>query len=536
MSGLWYGQSTLFCQSPKMAFSKLVSFLFLAFIVSSACKSTQSPIKSSSAEISNGKAISTFLSSNSRVIPPGLMCFNVNSVRVKSWKDPNFISAVKLLSPKVLRIPGGEVANYWDWKRGGIIQNDDNLPDGLPSFLSSLGSQVSSNKLEDFKFGFEKIGTTPLFVLNMLSSSLDSQLNMLKQAEELGMPVREIELGNEFYFGTKNNKAIFSNPEDYAEAASQWANQIRKEFPNSKIGVVGVENYGLETYKKMRPRRRTWNSLIFPSTLSHADAVTFHIYTKHGLEKDVQSSDKTYPSFDDKDVPLILGEPFRYWEGLKKDDEFSVVPIDKEIWITEYNLFEKNAKKSNQSPKVIGSWTHGLYTLAMSLMFLEDSRIGKICNHVLVGSSQFSAIYADTNSFINPIDPSPPSIPNSLSATGSSLKLLGKALNGATAAQQLQFSGGLILEGNRQFQYPALYGWVFMDENSQKRAVVMNLSNSFQSVDFSMIFSHNAEFEQISAPPRTLIFNPDKLTQRTGLISDDSFVLSPYSVTFLSDS
>ena len=510
------------------ALLKVASFPLVAFF---AIGCTSVILRSSSAEIqANVIPISASVSEKHRHISSDFMCFNVNSVRVKSWHNLDFIGAVRQLSPGVLRIPGGEVANYWDWQRGGLIVDPDGLPDGFPFFLKNKERRYTSSQLEDFRLGLYQTNTKPLFVLNMLSSNLDSQLEKLRQAERLGMPIEEVELGNEFYFGKKNNKAVFPTPSSYAEAASMWAQEIKDEFPNAKVSVVGVENYGLDPLKRQRPRRRDWNQDVLPQTLRSADAVTFHLYPGTGLESEWENS-RNYPYFDTQDVPLILGEVFRYWHGLQRSGEFQFVPENKEIWITEYNLFEKQSGET--PPRVLGTWTHGLYTLAMSLLFLEDPRVSKICNHVLVGSSQFAAIYSDTDSFVNPANPSVKSKPNGLSATGHALQFLGKALKDSSGASPLDFSGLPYQKGKQGFEYPALYGWSFDQISSQKRVIIMNMSQSVETIDITKLFEGHVKLEQISGSPRTLLDSEGQLIQDSAFVTD-ALTLPPYSVSLLS--
>lgn len=514
-------------QSRSESFLKLATLLIPLLSLLTTCDS--SSVDDIPAADTSADQIQARLSEEDRVIPAGLMCFNVNSVRVKSWQNPDLAAAIKRLSPQELRIPGGEVANYWDWKRGGLVTDLRTLPGGYPAFLRAKERQYVAGKLENIKVGLQRTQTAPIFVLNMLSSTLESQLDMLNRAEALGIPVRAIELGNEFYFGTPNHRAVFPSPKAYARIASEWIVQLKLAFPDADISVVGVDNQGLEGYKKFKSRRRNWNRLVLPATLETGDAATFHIYTNNGLDKLGDTSDQSFPFFEVEDVAVVLGEPFRYWDSLKKGDEFRAVPEDKAIWITEYNLLEKIQGDRDRPPRVIGSWTHGLYALAMSLLFLEDPRISKICNHVLVGSSQFAAIYADETSFINPTAPTR-SEPNGLSATGHSLQFLGKALNGATSAQKIIFEAVPYITGNAQFQYPALYGWLFQADSGQKRAILMNLSNSPHEVDVSQIFQQGIRFEQVHAPPRTLVYDDRQLSSQTGS-ADTLLALPPLSIT-----
>ncbi|WP_299403276.1 hypothetical protein [Acaryochloris sp. IP29b_bin.148] len=486
---------------------------------------------SSKAQISN-QFITASLSSEKRSIPPGLMCFNVNAIRVKQWDSVQFTDATKSLSPSVLRLPGGQGANYWDWQRGGLSQSFQGLPDGVPFFLKGARDRrYTAGSLENFYTFSKATDTTPLFVLNMLSSTLESQVSMLKQAESLGLPIEKIELGNEFYFGTRNNRAVFPSPVDYAKTSIQWIAKIKSEFPKARISVMGVSDSGRIRHR-LEKRRLNWNRMVFPIVLDNADAVTLHVYPDHGLTPARTSASYDYPFFDEQDTPTILGEPFRHWNIIKKTDGFSTLPSDKKIWITEYNMHERLRQRKVRQTRVTGSWAHGLFNLVLGLLFLEDPRVEKICNHMLVGNSQFSAIYDGNKSFFNPSKPSIPTIPFDLSATGVALQPWGEILKKSNEARQVKFTNVPMLIGKQQFQYPALYGWSFANQQKKQEAVVVNLSKQPLEVDLSSIFPSGITYKQIEGHPRTLVTKTTSLQEVEGYASQ-LLSFPPYSVSHL---
>lgn len=512
-------------------FKKFIKILPAIFAVFTACHFNPISPKQSQINSSNSSHIPVSLATKSRAISPDFFCFNVNAVRVHSWSNQKFAKAVKSIAPQVLRIPGGEGSNYWDWRRGGLRQDLTGLPEGLPFFLRYGDRNYTAGKLEDFALGFQATETKPLFVLNLLSSTLESQLNMLTEAQSIGIPIQDIELGNEFYFATQNHRAVFPNPQDYAKTAHQWATKIKQLFPKAQISVVGVTDQG----NGLGARRRNWNRLVLPIALKNADAATFHIYPEHGLGTNIESSLQQYPFFEERDVPIILGEPFRNWATIKTADGFRKVPKDKKIWITEYNLLEKIFNQTqDRKPKVMGSWSHGLYTLALSLLFLEEPRVEKICNHMLVGNSMFAAIYANDRSFINPSNPETTTMQFGLSATGTTLRLLGQVIDNSDTAVKLKFSGMPLLSGQKKFQYPSLYGWGFSKAETHQKAIVMNSSHSSLQIDLKAVPLSSQSFTQISGNPRKLVTDSTVLDYKVGYLSTSKLISLPaYSVTFL---
>ena len=460
----------------------------------------------------------------SRNLLPDFMCYNVNSVRVVDWQDENFVSATYKLSPSRLRIPGGDVGNYWDWQRGGLIENIASLPAGLPFFLRFKARQYTASKLTDFQAGLAATNTQPIFVLNMLTDNLESQLAMLKQARDLGMEVKYVELGNELYFNIPNYKKTFPNPRAYGLAAKKWAVAVKQEFPEAQIAVVGVV-----PAPNKPPRLQNWNKVMRGTVLPSADAITLHTYYDHGLDSRIDKSGK-YPYFKSEEVSTILGEPFRNWQKLQQDSNYQAIPENKKIWITEYNLFEDifQAGKEKPIPRVAGSWTHGLYNLVTSLLFLEESRIESVCNHSLIEGSIFGAILDSGDSFVNPADPQMKTVPMSLSATGSALSLLGKATKDMTKATAIEFKNVQKLTGKDNVEYPAIYGWQFSNDRHQQ-AVVINLSAQAVEIDTNNLAT-SFSYEQIFADPLTLVNTPQALSKTRGE-GNNILRLAPYSVT-----
>ncbi len=511
-------------------FINLLVLIFILLLGTTSCTDNKknnlslAQKKQFSTQSNNSQEISiATLSPSIRSLSPNYVCSNVNSLRVESWHDQKFWNSVDKLNLRTIRIPGGAESNYWNWQRGGLIEDTSNLPEGLPHFVSNKDRQYTASKLQDFSAEFKTNGLTPVFALNMLTSDLKSQLKMLQTARDLGLPVKYVELGNEFYFGIKNYRKIFPRPEDYANTANQWISAIKKEFPEAKIAVIGVGSRG----KNRWSRRDKWNEKIIATTLPLADAITIHDYSINGLANRKISTEK-YPYFLKEDVPLILGEPFKSW--YKTSNTIKYFPNNKKIWVTEYNLMEKvKTTQEEKRQRVVGSWIHGMYALSMGLLFLEDPRIDMACNHMLIGSSQFSTILKSKTSFNNPADKNAVTQPLTLSATGSALKMLGDATKGMTNAQKINFANKFTLIGKDEFSYPALYGWMFTNQKKQN-SLILNLSPRQIEVAISSLFPEEINYKILSGSPRDLITRPGILQQKTGK-TEQNIILPPYSVT-----
>jgi hypothetical protein len=499
----------------------------------------RSPSKKSPATVVEAKV---WTSTAAQPISAELMCFAVNSIETPSWHSTRFIEATKQLKAKVLRIPGGEVANYWDWERGGIIEDGspsiDGLPDGLPEYMRYDARAYTGSKIADYSAGLKATNTRALFVLNMLTSDLGAQIDMLSAAARSGIEIKYIELGNEYYFGIPNYTDKFPTPESYGETAKVWIGYLRDIFPDIKISVFGVA-----ASSHSSPREVQWNQALLNTALPVADAIALHIYAEPGLDPNGFST-QGYPAFDEHDFSTILGEPFRHWSEMRKFASFEVIPADKEIWITEYNLIEDifgNNYNSGRRPRVMGSWGHGLYALSMNLMFLEEPRVTMTCNHDLAEDFKFGAILPHENSFHVSDAQTFPVAPMTLSATGQALQLLGEVAEGMTQILALNFANAPQMTGKEGYTYPALYGWQF--ESSPKNAkaqegpsavgaIVINLSSHIVQLDLADVAFKGADYRQISADPRTLVTHASSLKLQQG-VAARAVTLPPHSVTKL---
>ena len=409
----------------------------------------------------------------------------------------------------------------------------EDFRDGKADFFYSFNSkdaQYDSSKLADLLQGLTLTNTEPVFVLNLSTSDLPSQLEMLRTARHIGLPIKYIELGNELYIDVADNKDVFPQPQDYAAETVKWIDAIRQEFPTAKIAVVGV------TPTSRKPRRlKKWNSSLLSEALPKADAIVLHIYGSHGLGND-KSKIQTYPFFDSEDAKTILGQPFAKWKKVQNTPQFELLPQDKKIWITEYNLFENifYAKNKGKKPKVMGSWAHGLYAATMSLLFLEEPRVEFICNHQLISNFYFASILPHASSFKDPVSQSSIAKPYSFSAAGSALSLYANAIDGMTQASPIYFDRNSIAKGKNEFEYPTLYGWMF-SHKLQKNSLIVNLSDRPQKVDLSPLFKQKPSYETIFGSPRDLVTNPEVLEKRTGTI-EKTFIFPAYSVTKISSS
>ena len=334
-------------------------------------------------------------------IAPDALGYNGNLLRGGSWNDPQLVEAFGSLEPGTIRYPAGTLANYWDWRRGGIDTATPDLPHGWER------TNAKPYGIKELKTVYGATGAKPIFVLNMLTSTLEEQMALLRAAKEAELPVDYVELGNEYYLSSKAYVAKYPTAPDYAREANRWTAAIKAEFPDTKVSAVGAAVRASDD-----KRRKTWNGLVIP-LLKGQDAISLHVYQGNGLgntdklmeAKGLVEDDTPKPRGmwgskpsqqaqwqvlgTDEGLRNMLSMPF---SRVKEMTELDLLPPGMSAWITEYNLFDRTGP-------VRGTWAHGLISAGLTLNMLGDERVGLLCFHDLYGSPQFAAIFSANAGF-----------------------------------------------------------------------------------------------------------------------------------------
>ena len=100
--------------------------------------------------------------------------FNGNNVRGPNWSTPELMTGIKSLPFNVIRYPGGNVANWWDWRSGWFIE-DAKLP------VQYQKIPKAPITLRDLKQLIDQTNSEVVFVLNLVSDNLKSQQQMLRE-------------------------------------------------------------------------------------------------------------------------------------------------------------------------------------------------------------------------------------------------------------------------------------------------------------------------------------------------------------------
>lgn len=422
-----------------------------------------------------------------RQVTPYFLGYNNVPVHSPPWDNPAVVKAATQMKPGTLRYPGGTVANYWDWQSGWF------LPKALSGFLSA---PRSTYRLQELQIAVQATGAKPIYVLNMLTSDLATQLQMLRTAKSMGLPVQFVELGNEFYLSTPNDYVTkFPSGSDYGKMATDWIRAIRAEFANVSIAVVGgVPSGGGDA------RKANWNQDVFQN-LQGANAVTFHPYV--GIQAGMVT-----PNAGQESVVRLAEAASTRWQDF--EGELQSLPADMKVWITEYNF-------TGSTDSLFHTWIHGVLVANMSLSFLEEERTELVCYYDMLGNLGYEAIFSDWRG-----GSSSSLAPYALTAAGYALRLLGETIRGMTSAKKISFSSQTVSSDS-------LRGWIFTDGTHQQ-AIVVNSSGENLSWAPGSAFSQNAHYQQLTSDPFKVITGQDSPTTNSGVVGSH-LTLPSYSIT-----
>lgn len=451
------------------------------------------------------------LSSFSRDVP--LLGYNLNSLTKPSWNNLTFVTNSKTLGVEILRYPGGTVSQYFDWQTGKVVPNELWQNGALFNFEYLSSVAAVPHQMDDLAQGLKLLDSKPIFVLNMLSKNLQSQLDMLHNANQLGIPIEYIELGNELYFEKQDFVNQYATPADYAnDVKNNWIPALRSAFPDAQIIITGGYNGEVNLNNQSNPDRiKRWNDALLKANIQ-ADGITYHYYFPPNTT-----------TLSDPETDEVLAAPFKHWPVLKSNTIESTPHLP--VYITEYNMNDGNA----QNFAIATSWSHALYTATCFSLMLESTAIKMLLNHQITGNPSYASLssytlYGDT-------------IENSITPEGAAMGLLHNLAIGKNEATKLQFSHNPMINpgGNASgVSYPSLLGWYFSNEQIHE-GYVLNLSNQSFELDLNDVFTQEVQYQQITQN------NPAKKGQKmedlsiSKSISFGKIILPPHSLTSFSD-
>ena len=425
---------------------------------------------------------------------------------VPAWNDPKLLRAIKKVGIQTVRFPGGDVGNYWDWKRGTVYP------------LGKAGkTQDTLNALADLT---RETGTYPIYNLNVMtldnavihraniSQAVANQLHMLEAARGMNLPVEDLELGNEFYWNSPGYTQAFPTASDYASAMNEWTASLKRELPNAKVASMASISYSSEA------RTEGWNSAVI-GKIRGVDAVTLHRYDSiiDGGIRDGKSPD------------AVLSNVFNDWTKIVSDE---VNPIERarlRVWVTEFG----GLKDCTSNAHLSGTWLEALYQAQMAIQFLSTASIDQVELYNVTGTTG-SLMFKNSSSYWNKCtneDITFQATGGDLTATGQAYAVFGAALKQAKSVYPVAFPEMPTVHPKSASPYPSVTGVAFTGKVNQW--ILINLSSNPLTLRYPGMGS--GTIESLYAPSlTTMVTSEHVLAHITHTFDGRSFVLPPFSV------
>lgn len=395
-------------------------------------------------------------------VPERFFGFNaasiVSPVNVERMLDPQLWKELRQFPVPLIRVPSGTAAQWIDWRTGRFV-------DAPGSPFADVATGRRGITMEDWAALIDATGAEPVWDLNVLNSSLADQIEMLGEAQRLGMPVRFIELGNELWDVRGPYIDRFPTGTAYGEEMNRWIPTIREHFPQARIAISGADRADATFMRILGDRYAEWNAGVL-SVIRDIDAIVVHQYW--GLSGDAAPG---------SDVDQTLTAGLDHWSAMRRltldqltfgrtttdrttadttaTDRTALGshgPDDIEVWITEWN---QAAHFAPPGPQI---WAQALSVVAVGMEHALDPRVTMSLVHNIVDGTG------------NPHDIGPstvyPSFTNGENGTdrfgrtalGTALPLLFAAADGNTAAQRL---AAVARRGTSAIDGSTLHGIVF---------------------------------------------------------------------------
>lgn len=335
-----------------------------------------------------------------------LMGYNAHMSDAPKWQNENFNEQLSNLEPNTLRYPGGSNSFYWNWRKGWTLSYSELLPILIKSkflvdgkvikdvnefktltkankFKNPFWRQINRynakvpryDKISDFAYAIKSQNAKAVFTLNLITSNVENEIEMLKEAQKNGINIEFVELGNEINSENLITKHFYPDAKTYSDTCINWATKIFKEFPNVKIGVVGGNK---------NRRLAQWNQILveaiennfyesknqFYFILHYYPHLKNPIYNYSDINQYQQLM--AFPKMD-------LSQRLKWWQWDATKNY--------ETWVTEYNLIEPKPYKINNK------WIHALFVSNL-ISELIDQSDPKMLHYHSIGSNKFPVFAA----------------------------------------------------------------------------------------------------------------------------------------------
>ena len=497
-----------------------------------------------------------------RTLGPDFSGFSTDG-SAQDYADQRFLPAVRGLQPESLRgFPAGTGSNYFNWETGRFFMTAKDF-----SYISP-DKPEPADALSLFANAVKGTGTTPVFTLNIMTYcpadpsdprstsqaaascspqeacgpdpaayteqctntdprwGLPFELRLLHTAQQLGLPIKYVELGNELY-GTGDPAYYFPTAQDYVRKANVWTAAIKQQFPDVQVGVVGFAGTACRAHRTLKPGQVTrmsgWNAAV-QQQLTGANAMIFHTYYDSEIESPGSVKDSG-------DLATMLSSAAQSCLAAFEKQILDPLPAGLSAWVTEWNLTPTEGVLEH------GSWAQGLTEAVYATGLARLPKVALMENETLINTQVYGALFSGVSShYAQKTQRKTVAVPDAQgvnvepfarSGGGFALGAFNRSLHGATSTTQITFADAPTVSGT---QTPGLIGQTFT-VSGKRNLFFVNLSGDDVGLDLHTLAGHYS-MDQYSTTPATFIVSEDSVTHHGGTVTG-KVLLPAYSVTSL---
>lgn len=450
--------------------------------------------------------------------------YNLEAPLRPSWQNTSFRDSVKRLNPKLIRYPGGSVSQYWNWQKGLPIADTAwvNYGGSLMNFDSLATVSMAPYTIDELRQVLISVQANAVFVLNVLTGNITDQMNMLRHADALGIPIGYIELGDAMYREEIDFVQRFPNAGAYAREMTLWCDSIKSAFPSARVGInMTLDSDTLLNGHPNSQRSKTWNDSIH-ALYPYRDAATLQLAIPH---LDTSAT---------PDASVVLASAVVGWHD-KVYHTISQIDTSFDIWITSMHVDEYPT-----TSHIGGTWLHGLFSGAMYLQLASHPEVSMVLYHQITGDASTACL----SSFTTFGD----TLSNNLTATGNVMRLLQGLESMVSYHDTVSMHRNHKITSTQGIEYPGLLVQFYSDKqiapyytfNMDYRGVFMNLSSDTLKLNLTMdVACPNMIHQLIEGISSEFLLNRDQISD--SLIYSDRiegelgipYYLNPYSVHVL---
>ncbi len=434
--------------------------------------------------------------------PMPLYGYNGLNTHGPSWDNEAFRDSAASLDFRAIRYPGGTVGDYWDWRKGWFIKetdvaDDQNKPHVLHDLATYSKLPYSPTGLEQLKLIVDQTKCEVIFTLNMVTKDLNDQVEMLKHAQEIGIPVKWIELGNEYYIPNTAPRFKYSSVDDYGRNCYQWSRVLKQYFPGAQIAVIGGN-------RDLAQDERDWNNTVLADA-KNIDAIVAHTYPKAFEVVDDNGID--FEKLYDATSGLLISQGYRS------------LPSNLNLWVTEYNIQWAATKGNTALSNYSLSWGQALSTILMTSIETELPNVTPqmVLDHSLGNWWAFAAVETATKTFRK--------LPNGMGFT-----IWCKASNNKTTLRKINFMD----DRHNNLKEYEVSGWQFSGNDGPAKELITNYTDKPVTINVKAVTNGSpANYSTAFADKNKMIKSEQDVNHQGGPLVDNTLTLPAYSITVI---